>query len=374
MRLAVVSPKLVDRRGTEVHITDICSNLSYKGYKIDCISGEFGDVSNNLSSDILRTKIPALDYSESRIVNPIRASMALVHHFIKTKPDLVVSHGGPLTLGATRIASKICGLPTIHTMHWNSYSSEPTINSKILAGMEWGTSKLSDSYLITVSKSDRSLAIGKGLITEDRCFAVHNGIESIERRNKKFGSGRVLMIGAFTEPKNQMSLIKAFSKIDMPTSTLDFVGGGNSLNHEAVVRSLGLGDRVNFYGAQSDVQPFLDRSDVFVLSSDSECFPLTILEAMRSSLPVIASKVGGVHEAVQDGVTGWLLKPDDDDGLANRLKRMMVETNEAITMGLLGRQRFERNFTSDAMLQKTIDVYEHVMDRHKIHVPRFFMG
>ena len=88
-----------------------------------------------------------------------------------------------------------------------------------------------------------------------------------------------------------------------------------------------------------------------------EGFPLTILEGMRAGLPVVASNVGGVSEAVLHGETGYLVGPGDAQGFQARLRELVRDGELRARLGKAGRARYEREFTVPTMLEKTVAVY-----------------
>ncbi len=124
-----------------------------------------------------------------------------------------------------------------------------------------------------------------------------------------------------------------------------------------LVAELNLEDKIVFSGACSDVSRRLSESDVFCLISNWEGLPLTVLEAMRAGLPVIASCVGGVPEAVTQQQSGILVDKDDLEGLVTALNALIGSRDLRSKMGNVGKSRFFNDFTFELMLQRTIDVY-----------------
>jgi glycosyltransferase involved in cell wall biosynthesis len=106
-----------------------------------------------------------------------------------------------------------------------------------------------------------------------------------------------------------------------------------------------------------DVPDILASAHIFALSSNWEGFPLSILEAMRAGLPVIASDVGGVAEAVADGRTGFLVNPGDLDTFRSRLLSLVESPGLRAQMGWAGRERYEAHFAVEGMLNRTLAVY-----------------
>jgi glycosyltransferase involved in cell wall biosynthesis len=124
---------------------------------------------------------------------------------------------------------------------------------------------------------------------------------------------------------------------------------------------MGLQHRVKFLGQRLDIPELLASSDIFALATNWEGFPIGILEAMRAGLPVVASNVNGVGEAVSDGVTGYLVPAADSNAFRNRLVQLLTDVNLRRNMGAAGRLRFEKEFTADVMLRKTASIYRELV-------------
>ena len=135
---------------------------------------------------------------------------------------------------------------------------------------------------------------------------------------------------------------------------------------ERRVAEKGLGGRVEFMGHVRRVWPALARLDVFVMTSEYEGVPISVLEAMAMGLPVVATAVGGVPEAVQEGVTGFLVKRERDRAataaaLAGRTAELLLDTELRERMGEAGRSRVAASFSSEAAGRKMLSVYERVL-------------
>jgi glycosyltransferase involved in cell wall biosynthesis len=147
-------------------------------------------------------------------------------------------------------------------------------------------------------------------------------------------------IGRFAPPKNHALLIEAFAQVhsDAPLYLL-LVGGGELENAvREQVAGLGLQGRVRFLGVRADVADILRASDVFVLSSDYEGNPLSVLEAMAAGLPVVSTAVGGVPELVQHGATGLLVPAGDARALAEAMAQIGFDAPLRAAMGDIARQ------------------------------------
>jgi glycosyltransferase involved in cell wall biosynthesis len=128
---------------------------------------------------------------------------------------------------------------------------------------------------------------------------------------------------------------------------------------EAEAASLGVGQNVRFLGQRGDVIPILRAIDLLVLPSEKESFPIVLLEAMAMARPAVACDVGGVSEAVADGVTGFVVPPRDPEALAGAIQRSLRE-GRLEQMGAAARARVEKHFTAETMAAKAIDLYRMV--------------
>ncbi|MGH7207796.1 MAG: glycosyltransferase, partial [Nitrospiraceae bacterium] len=124
---------------------------------------------------------------------------------------------------------------------------------------------------------------------------------------------------------------------------------------------LSVRDRLILVGYQDDVAPFLGVMDLVALPSRTEGFPITILEAMAASRPIVATSVGGVPEAVRDGRTGILVPPGDPRRLAEAIIGLLDSPGLARAMGEEGRKLVESVFTLEAEARQTAQVYRRAL-------------
>jgi sugar transferase (PEP-CTERM/EpsH1 system associated) len=149
-----------------------------------------------------------------------------------------------------------------------------------------------------------------------------------------------------------------------PTACLIVVGDG-PLHDEltAMVRQYNVADRVKFLGWRSDVSEILKALDVFVLASESEGMSNTILEAMASGRPVVATSVGGNVELVVEGETGLLVPPGDPKALAEAVTTLLRDPPRRSQMGQLGRQRASEYFSLETMARNYASFYLEIFSR-----------
>ncbi len=170
------------------------------------------------------------------------------------------------------------------------------------------------------------------------------------------GEGRVLAVGRLVEKKAPHHTIAAFAKAadKFPKAHLDLVGDGPlRARCKDLIRALKISDRVTLHGAKShrEVTQLMGQTSIFVQHSvtapngDTEGLGISLLEAMASSVPVIATRHNGFTETVLDGETGFLIEEHDVDGMALAIEELLSNPTKAEAMGNAGNTRVRANFT-----------------------------
>jgi len=145
----------------------------------------------------------------------------------------------------------------------------------------------------------------------------------------------------------------------LPSARLAVIGNGPLRGQlEEMARSLGLDDRLRFFGYTPPSARQLRSLDVFVLPSPWEAFPIASLEALACGVPQVATDVGGIPEAVSDGTTGLLCTPEDPESLARQIIRLLSEPELRKRMSRASRERHHDLFTLERMLDQTAVVFD----------------
>ena len=273
------------------------------------------------------------------------------------KPDLVHLHSSKAGL-VGRVAARRAGVPAVFTAHgWGFTDGVPRRRRNVVLASEWLAARWTQK-IIAVSEADRRLALRYRVARPEELVTIHNGIDDTPQR--AFPAGEpptVIMVARFVPQKDPQLLLEALSGITSPYHLLLVGDGPGRPQIEAQARALGL-DNIEFLGTRDDVPDLLARSHVFVLPTKWEGFPISILEAMRAGLPVVASDVGGVREAVGEGETGFLVPRGDAAGLRARLELLLENPDLRVRLGAEGRRRYEVRFGLGRMLEKTRAVYD----------------
>jgi sugar transferase (PEP-CTERM/EpsH1 system associated) len=175
-------------------------------------------------------------------------------------------------------------------------------------------------------------------------------------------------VGRLAAVKDQRTLLAAFAHLNdrLPAMRdrlrLVLVGDGPLFEElEAQARALGIDRQLWMAGDREDVPVLLTSMDIFVLPSLAEGISNTILEAMASALPVIATSTGGNPELVREGDNGHLVPVGDAEALAARLQQLIQDPATARGMGLRGRARIEREFNWDRTVDRYLSIYDEVL-------------
>jgi len=177
------------------------------------------------------------------------------------------------------------------------------------------------------------------------------------------GTFHAVHVSNFRPVKRVQWLIRAFAIASEGTSAqLTLVGDGPDQEEcRELVRGFGLGERVRFLGERDALPELLAPANVLLLASSEESFGLSALEAMACGTPVVATRVGGLPEVVEDGVTGLLADPEDLDDLALKLKMLMSDRVLAQDMGLAARRVAEERYARATITQQYEDLYRRVI-------------
>lgn len=300
----------------------------------------------------------------------LRAAVALYRLFRRLRPDLVHLHSSKAGL-LGRVAARLAGVPAVFTAHGWAFADGVPANRKRLALFLERLAAPLAARIITVSDCDAALANRHRVGRKEQIRSIHNGIPDRHERALPRAEGpcRVVMTARFSAQNDHATLLRAAARV--PDVHLTLIGNGELMPAaEALAAALGIGERITFLGARSDVPELLQHADVFALISHYEGFPISILEAMRAGLPVVASDVGGVREAVETGVNGVLVAREDEDALVTALQSLASDEPRRQAMGTASRQRFVARFTEEAMFREIWNVYQNVAPSRWSNRPR----
>ncbi len=185
-----------------------------------------------------------------------------------------------------------------------------------------------------------------------KACTVYNGIADLEEVNNPLYDGNVNMVtvGTVNARKNQVMIVEVMGRFKGNNDLhLTVVGGGDRLSDcEQLAKKLGVENQISFLGGRDDIPQILSGCNLFVMSSLDEGLPIAAIEAMRSSLPMILTDVGGNKELL-DG-NGFLIKPEANE-LYGALLKFMGSTEKQKEMSVKSRELFKEKFCTDSMIK-----------------------
>jgi glycosyltransferase involved in cell wall biosynthesis len=205
----------------------------------------------------------------------------------------------------------------------------------------------------------------------DKVITIYNGVDiqkygkdiDVLEKRKEIGTdpddALVICVANLLPVKNHNMLLRSFRKVVdiIPKTKLILAGDGICRGTlETLAKQLYLSDKILFLGHRQDIPELLEIADVFVLASKSEGLPLSVLEALASSKPVVVTDVGGNDEIVQNDYCGYLVSSGDENKMADRITDFLLHKEKAILFGKRGRRLVEEKFS----LQKMARDYEQI--------------
>jgi len=225
--------------------------------------------------------------------------------------------------------------------------------------------------VFAVSEQVRQHCIEIDRINPHRVQTIYNGLALSDWQEPKAakapGQTTITTVGNIRRVKGHDLFIKAAAAIvpNFPRTRFSIAGEVLELDYfaelQALIRDLNLSDHFHFSGGVSNLHNHLSNADIFVLPSRSEGFSNAIIEAMAAALPVVATNVGGNPEAVDDGVTGLIVPPEDAAALSGAITKLLSEPSLAKTMGEAGKRRASEKFTVESMMNSITATYKNLL-------------
>lgn len=360
MRIAYVITRADAVGGATVHVRDLARAMCERGQEALVLVGGTGPVTEQLAA--VGVPFRPLRWL-GRAVRPWRDAYAffeLVAALREFGPDLVSTHTAKAGwLG--RAACAHLGVPVIHTPHgWPVAGRLPGPQAAVFTAAERVASRWARA-VVCVCEEERRLALERGFARPGQVRVIYNGVRDVPPEMRAAPGScpvRLVSVARFEAPKDHATLLRALGGLSALDWELDLVGDGPlQAATRALTADLGLAGRVRFLGYQADAAPVLARAQLFVLSSRSEAFPRSVLEAMRAGLPVVASRVGGLAEAVDNERNGVLVPRDDIGGLSAALRGLIGDVHRRQRLGASARLTYEARFRLERMVEETFALY-----------------
>jgi N-acetyl-alpha-D-glucosaminyl L-malate synthase BshA len=289
-----------------------------------------------------------LDIVHSHYAIPYATSAFLAKEMLKTigrdLKTITTLHGTDITLVGV--------MPSFYEITRFSIS----VSDAITAVSEFLRRKTVEEFQI-----DRPIRVIHNFVDSDEFRPGRN--EDVRARYAKPSEDLIVHVSNFRKVKNLPTVIDVFAEVRKSRAVkLLLVGDGPEL--EAVERAVlerGFSDDVIFLGDYEFIAGILPAGDVFLLPSEHESFGLAALEAMSCALPVVASNIGGLHEVIRNGETGFLFDPHDVRGMSDVIIRLLSDGGWRREVGKKARERAKRDFSRDAIVGEYVSLYEELL-------------
>ncbi|WP_323720632.1 glycosyltransferase [Acetomicrobium sp.] len=330
--------------GAERLLVNLLEQFDRERFEVAAVS-LYPETGTILEREIREKKINVYYLNKHKGPDP-RMVPQLWHIFRDFRPDVVHTHR--YVLRYTLLPAYLCRIPVqVHTVHSIAQKEVDRVGKII----HWFAFRFAGVVPVSICR-EVAMTVRRIYGQNMETPVIYNGIPTVRfsvYSNCQSENDDIvfLHIGRFSQPKNHKLLIEAFKLAvkECPKMRLWLVGDGELRPAiQNLVAEKGLSRYVSFLGIRADVAELLGQGDVFVLPSNWEGVPLTILEAMAAGKPVVATSVGGVPELVESGVTGILVPPGDVASLANAFLKLANDPKLRQSMGKEGQKKARECF------------------------------
>lgn len=375
--------------GPAIHVVNLTAGLCSDRYQPLLVAGTESEAEGSmldfaLSHGVKPTVIPEIVTAFSLAPRDGKALWKLYWLMRKERPHIVHTHTAKAGfLG--RLAARLAGVPLIvHTFHGHVlHGYYGPVKNALLRRVERSWASFTDR-LVTVSEQVKNELIGYGIAKAEKITIVPLGFDlepflvshthQGEFRREMGLSDEIKLVGIvgriFTI-KNHAMFLESAAQISAREPTARFVIVGDGVLRPALeqqARRLGIADRVLFTGWRRDLPRIYADLDLLVVSSDNEGTPVSAIEAMASSCPVVATRVGGLPDLIADRKTGILVPPRQPEALTNAVLCLLHDPQIARELGRNGRDSVRHRFTVQRLLSDTDDLYTQLLAEKAISV------
>ncbi|MCL2024367.1 MAG: glycosyltransferase family 4 protein [Coriobacteriia bacterium] len=369
LRIFMIATGADTSGGGEKHMLDLSAGLIERGHRVMVMAPGGGDVLDAAAQLGCDTHEVASFGMFSRVASRDLARLRKTWH-----PDIVHAHG-PRAAYVVRRGDTASIPRLVYTIH-GIHAGHGPLGAIKLAVERADVNKV--AAYITTCKADLDQGARLGILNPHQTTVIYNGVPNPRfvppgRFRDQLGipSTRplVLHVGRITPPKDHATLLAAFDKAwsaapageHKPFLTLVTAGSERARRTlQRTINALRSAGDIALLTSCADLAPLYTDADMFVLSSLWEARPYVLVEAMQYGCPVVSTDVGGVSEAVEDGVTGFLTPPADAHALADAMAKLLDDDELRMRMGRAAQQSMVDRFTLDEMVEQTLAVYHGV--------------
>ncbi len=286
---------------------------------------------------------------------------------LRHRIDLLHAHQPHLQTLASIFVARLRGWPAVVTLHGRLPRPDDAIRRWMLRWIERKTFAWASAVVLVSAESARQFGDHRGRVIHNG-VATYRGTPDRDRRDAVRATWEcgelpvILFAGRFSRLKGIFDLLDAAGVLAREGSVfrLVFIGNGSAEEERLLrerIEASGLKACTRVYGATNRYQEVLGGADIFALLSYLEGLPIGLLEAMASGLPIIATRVGGIPEAVRDGIEGRLVPPGDARAIRDAISWMLTHPRERTIMGTHAAERARTSFSEEQMTSAYLALY-----------------
>ena len=287
------------------------------------------------------------------------ATRSFFRTFKESRPDVVHLHNPTPTVYAA-IAARTAGVPSIvSTRH--SLVGPPR---RFIAELKYAFAATCCDWVAGICDATVNNMKSIQSVASRKIVRIYNGAVPVERVAKELWPRKegftLVFVGRLEPVKNHALLLNAFRAAlrSMPNLRLWMVGDGSERKAlESLASELGINSQITFWGQQLDVAPFFSAADAFIMSSNSEGLPMSLLQAFSLGLPAIVTDVGGMAEVVRLAQAGFTVPISDPAGMSAAILHLAAGDAERKQFSTNARDAFQSRFTLQAMVDAYMDLY-----------------
>jgi glycosyltransferase involved in cell wall biosynthesis len=376
--------------GPSIHVVNLTAGLDPDRFEQLLVAGSESPMEGSMLDyafcrNVYPYRIPEIVTAFSLTPRDAKALAKLYWLIRKERPQIVHTHTAKAGfLG--RIAARLASVPiVVHTFHGHVlHGYYSPAKNWLLRRVERSLACISD-LLVTVSEQVKTDLVGYGVATAEKISVVPLGFDldpfvnshtqkNEFRREVGFSDQHKLVgiVGRLFPIKNHALFLKSAARIaaQEPAARFVIVGDGVlRLDLERQAHDLGIADRVLFTGWRHDLPRIYADLDVLIVSSDNEGTPVSAIEAMASSCPVIATRVGGLPDLITDRKTGLLVHQRDTEELAAAVVHLLDSPELAESICRNAAVRVRHSFTVQRLVADIDHLYGQLLERKDISFP-----
>nr|MBA2741815.1 glycosyltransferase [Actinomycetota bacterium] len=371
--------------GPAIHVSNLAAGLETRGYHTTLVAGSLarGEDSMAFLAERLGVSVVSVPEIQREIsaLHDARSAFRLAEIMRETRPQILHTHtakAGAIARAASLLAGDARPSVVVHTFHGHVLRGYfGPLRTAVFRHVERMLAHASDA-LVAVSPEVRDDLVELGVAPAEKFVVVRLGIPLAERLDhepekldfrKLYGippdAFVVGWVGRMTGVKDTGSVLRTLAALRARgvEAVVCMVGDGPDREHlEQLAHELGIARVCYFAGYQPDVGSFYRLFDAFLLPSVNEGTPVSAIEALATSTPVVANRVGGVPDVVRDAVDGFLVEAGDVEGAAERLELLARDPALRAQLGNSGRERVRARYSVARLVDDVDRLYRALLD------------